>query len=144
MTWGSGPLLRMACTSPVRYLAPPNLASMRWYCLFVATIRDFVHQIHSVVAEIWYPILLYVCFQHYHFCMVLSKYSYKQEYPSSIQGLCHQTKAFISQQPLNGFWWTNSRIVAINWRYHLVLARFCSAKYLMGLVNAMQSNGPLL
>jgi hypothetical protein len=170
----------MACTSPVRYSVLLNLVSTRWYCLFIATIQEFVHQIHSVVAEIWrlwldgkdlkYKVILLVhsynlrlCSSKYIqwllrydtqyscmyvfsiiiFCMVLSKNSYKQEYPSSIQGLCHQTTAFISQQPLNGFWWINSGIVAMNRQYHLVLTRFGSTEYLTGLVHAMRNNGPL-
>ena len=43
-TWGSGPLLHMACTSPIRYSALLNLASTRWYRQFIATIWEFVHQ----------------------------------------------------------------------------------------------------
>ena len=141
-TWGSGPLLCMACMSPVRYSAPLNLASTRWYCLFIATIWDFVYQ--NPFSDCWDMYnTQYSCIYVIIFCMVLSKNSYQQEYSSSIQGLCHQTKAFISQQPLNGFWWINSRVIAMKRQYHLVLARFSGIEYLMGLIHAMWNNGPL-
>ena len=40
--------------------------------------------------------------------------------------------------------WMSVRVGGLgHWWYHLVLARFGSAKYLMGLVHAMRSNGPL-
>jgi len=44
LTWGSGPLLCMACMSPIRYSALLNLASTRWYRQFIATVWEFAHQ----------------------------------------------------------------------------------------------------